>query len=83
MPHAINPNAEKSSLSIYINKQGIQWDEKRNVKLVIMFIISQEDSYMFNSVFDGLIEILNDYRFVNQLIDVENYDEFKEIIQNL
>lgn len=83
MPHAINPNAEKSSLSIYINKQGIQWDEKRNVKLVIMFIISQEDSYIFNSVFDGLIEILNDYRFVNQLIDVENYDEFKEIIQNL
>ncbi|WP_283657309.1 PTS sugar transporter subunit IIA [Paenibacillus sp. RC343] len=75
IPHAIKMESRKTGMFIYLNPNGIKWDNF-NVKIVLLITVSGEDRKIFRDVFDALATILTDDKHVNLLSSVHSFDHF-------
>ncbi|MGG0824444.1 PRD domain-containing protein [Paenibacillus turicensis] len=75
LPHAIKMESRKTGMFIYLNTNGINWDNSI-VKIVLLITVSEDDRKIFRDVFDALATILTDDIHVNLLSSIDNFDNF-------
>lgn len=75
LPHAIKMESRKTGMFIYLNANGINWDNSI-VKIVLLITVSEDDRKIFRDVFDALATILTDDIHVNLLSSIDNFDNF-------
>ena len=82
IPHTMKMTAEKTSISILITSEGIDWCGEI-VKLVVLIAIKPEDADVFSELFEVLVEALTEQANVNFLTTVTNYEEFIQRMKRL
>lgn len=75
LPHAIKMESLKTGMFIYLNTNGVNWDNSI-VKIVLLITVSEDDRKIFRDVFDALATILTDDIHVNLLSSIDNFDNF-------
>lgn len=83
IPHSIKMNALQSCISVYISENGIYWNEdNKNVHIVFLIAINKVDIIVFASLYEALIDLLNNKQTINSLKKCKSFEEFKKIIFN-
>lgn len=75
LPHAIRMESHRTGMFIYLNPNGIKWDNSI-VKIVLLITVSEEDRKKFRDVFDALATILTDDINVNLLSSIDHFENF-------
>jgi lichenan operon transcriptional antiterminator len=67
IPHSLYMDARKTGISVLTSRTPIEWGVGE-VRLVLMFAISQEGRPIFRDVLDELIDVLNDPSNISTLL---------------
>lgn len=78
IPHSILGYARGSRIAIGILEKPINWGNDK-VQLVMMLALGKMTDNEFQSIFDELFDIVNDYEMVLKLINAKNFTEFVNI----
>lgn len=79
IPHPLDNDSEVSSVSVLINKDGIDWGG-RLVKAVFMLSIASTDVEMFSEVFKTISEFCANDSDFEKLINIKSYKEFIDLL---
>lgn len=80
VPHSIEVSTKKSCISVLILDKGVKWGDF-DVKFIILLGIRDTDNHLLKIFFDWLSNIVANPKKFDQLLEVNNYEEFmKEII---
>lgn len=79
IPHSIKMNAERSCISVYICSKGIDWGGKQ-IHIVFLIAINKADRIIFKDVYESLIHLLNHETYLHDMINCENFCNFKDIV---
>ena len=80
VPHSIEVSTKKSCISVLILDRSVKWGEF-DVKFIILLGIRETDNHLLKIFFDWLSSIVANSKKFEQLLEVNNYEEFmKEII---
>lgn len=75
IPHPLGPVAVRTAVSVAIFPEGIEWDSGKQVKLVFMLAISEDQFIDSMLIYDFLTNILDD-DIIEKISQCENYNEF-------
>ncbi|OFU53274.1 BglG family transcription antiterminator [Aerococcus sp. HMSC10H05] len=81
MPHGDYQYVKRSSISIYINKNGVEWGEE-SVKIIFMFLLSKELKPKLNDIYSFFNKVISSERTLQLLIQADTYQEFIKVLQN-
>jgi len=76
LPHPIKAISKVSFISTIIIKDGIDWFDRKPVKLILYIGINPNDKKRIKEVFSLLSEISSNENLIDSLIESRNYDEF-------
>lgn len=82
IPHSIENNAFKSSISVLINNTGIIWGDNI-AKIILLITTSNTDQTKFHELYEALIPIFTNEENINKLLTVSSFRQFKSIILDL
>lgn len=82
IPHSIKMSAPKTMMGIYIQPEGIDWDQQ-TVKIVILISVSRRDSAIFRKLYEGLVDTLSEPKNLNIVVNAQTYEELKAAILSL
>ncbi|MGJ0776379.1 BglG family transcription antiterminator [Faecalicoccus pleomorphus] len=80
IPHAIELDPPISKVAILINDKPFLW-EREKVRLVILLSIRKELFKDFETIFEGMYEILSDESTVFSILKVKTYQEFIRLLR--
>lgn len=80
IPHPMKMGAYKTSISVYIDADGIEWDKKHVVNIVCMIAFNRIDTKQFHELYESLILLFNENSFIYELRKCKNYEDFKQIL---
>src|SRR5699024_1122094 len=80
MPHGDYQYVKRSSISIYINKNGVEWGEE-SVKIIFMFLLSKELKPKLNDIYSFFNKVISSERTLQLLIQADTYQEFIKVLQ--
>lgn len=84
VPHPIEGMGDFSKVGILITPQGIDWDEtSQDVKLTILMIPDRFGNNHLDEVSKALVPIIENQDFLNDIINVDNFNAFKQTIIKL
>ena len=75
IPHSMKMSAKKTAFNIYINPEGITWDDKQ-VYLVLMMCFNKNQRHIFNEIYEPITITLSEKSNIKKLIESHNYGEF-------
>lgn len=75
VPHSLGNNAKRSFISVALFKEPIVWDTKE-IQMVILIGVHSDTRNVFSQIFDGLVEIVSEPKYLNELILSSSYEEF-------
>lgn len=78
-PHGNPDFVNKSSVLILTNKKAVNWDYEK-VSIMLMVNINRKDILDIRTIFNFIYEISQDKDFVTDLLKVDGYKEFLELI---
>lgn len=81
IPHSFETNALNSGVCVVICNKGIKWNAQL-VNIVLMIAMNSSDSISFYSLYEAILNLLNNDTINNKLQMVKTFDEFKAIIMN-
>ncbi|MBQ1877205.1 MAG: PTS sugar transporter subunit IIA [Erysipelotrichaceae bacterium] len=81
IPHPLNNTSKVSSIAISIHPTPVKWGDN-DVNLVIMLSISEQDNNLFSKVFDIIAKPISDDQVLQQLLTIDNYDDFIDYLTN-
>lgn len=79
IPHSINCTAQKSCITFLSIKEPVRWGVN-NVRLVILFGISNKDKKMKKYFFDWISELITDSNKINSLVNSKTNDDYLRIL---
>lgn len=82
MPHSMQMNAEKTTISITINDKPQVWSDS-SVQIIAMITMNEQERKEFRHIFDSFINVLSEVENVHRLVQSETYDEFIEILSSM
>ncbi|GGB38911.1 transcriptional antiterminator [Lentibacillus populi] len=77
MPHSMKRNAIRTGISILIQEEPVQWDEKY-VSIIVLIAVNKEDSHIFGDILENFINILSEEKNIGILSQSKDYDDFSE-----
>lgn len=80
MPHGMTEFINKSTLAIYVNKNGIQWGNQQ-VKIVFFIAFTHKDIDNLNQVYVAFNALVSDQQMLERLINAQQKEEIIEIIK--
>ncbi|WP_066497770.1 BglG family transcription antiterminator [Abyssisolibacter fermentans] len=80
LPHSCKLDAKKSALQIIINDRPMLWNDEY-IKVIVMIVISDKDSYHFHIIYDLITKIFSDSKIVKQILMVKDLKSFIDIFQ--
>ncbi|XXF65584.1 PTS sugar transporter subunit IIA [Thermoanaerobacterium thermosaccharolyticum] len=81
IPHSILGYAIGSHIAIGILEKPINWGNDK-VQLVMMLALEKMNGNEFQSIFNELFDVANDYEMVLKLTNAKNITEFVNILKN-
>lgn len=81
LPHAIEMSADKTGISIILNDRPVKW-ENHYVQVIIMIVMNQDDMKKFRQLFDFMIDTFSNQEKLNNLLKVNDYEEFIDELFN-
>ncbi len=81
IPHAAKMTSEQSSIAVYINSDGILWDDKV-VKIVFMISVSLHETKSFIKLYEAVISLFDNNDIIERVLHIHSFSEFKKIILN-
>lgn len=75
IPHSMTMEAQRTGMSVLINPNSINWNEKK-VRMVIMLCFSPDERSLFQEIFEPLTNILTNPIHFEKIIKSQNYEEF-------
>lgn len=75
VPHSFNMDASKTSMSILIAPNGIQWDDHNIVHIILLFAIKKEERALFFNIFDSIVTKLIEPQYNEAVIKSKSLDE--------
>ncbi|MEG0959140.1 MAG: PTS sugar transporter subunit IIA [Erysipelotrichaceae bacterium] len=75
IPHAMEFLARKSTISVFINPNGIQWGDSQ-VKIVFLSAINKQNVTNLRIIYDFIIDIVSDSNHFLKLAQAKNIEEF-------
>lgn len=82
VPHALSARAQKSFIAFAIFDEQIPWNET-SVTMVVMLGISKDSGREFAEIFDYLVDILSEEKYVKRLNASADYEQFQKILITL
>ena len=83
IPHSMRMNAYKTKIYVWINPDGIKWNNDTTVKIILLLTTNQDERSEFKLIFQFLTKIFIDQTTVDKLSYVSSYDEFiSELMKN-
>lgn len=79
IPHAKMDYVNKPSISVYINKDGINWGTGV-ARIVFLFLLNEENRNDINDVYTYFNRIIDSKQLLSNLINAENYNDFIKIL---
>lgn len=79
VPHSFESDTLESFIAFATCKNPVSWGDKR-VSFVVLIGVTDERRRLFSEVFDLLIDILSETKYVHRLIAAKNYNEFLQIL---
>lgn len=80
MPHAEIPNDNKPVIYIYINKNGILWENEK-VNIVFLFLLNESVKQELDDIYSFFYEVISSEITLHKLINVKSYEGFVEILK--
>lgn len=80
IPHPMKMGAYKTSIAVYIDADGIEWDKNHVVNIVCMIAFNRIDNKKFHELYESLIMLFNENSFIYELRKCKSYEDFKQIL---
>ncbi|MXQ52691.1 BglG family transcription antiterminator [Shimazuella alba] len=77
VPHSMHMNAAKTGICIIILDRPVNWG-KEKVQVIVMISINRQQRELFSPFFEGVINILSEWKNVHELIKAKDYDDFMD-----
>lgn len=81
IPHSVDMDAYKTSISVAISKKGIQW-ENNTVHIVLLLAINKTDKQNFRILYESLISLFGEDSMIQNLRNCTSFEEFESLIFN-
>ena len=82
VPHSMHMDAAKTGICINILDRPVDWG-KEKVQIIVMISINKQQRELFSPFFEGVINILSEWRNVHELIKAKDYNDFMEKMMRL
>ncbi|OMI24987.1 transcriptional antiterminator [Bacillus haynesii] len=82
VPHSMHMDAAKTGICIIILDRPVNWG-KEKVQIIVMISINKQQRELFSPFFEGVINILSEWRNVHELIKAKDYNDFMEKMMRL
>ena len=79
IPHAMDFIAKKTMMSIFINPNGIKWNNS-TVKIIVLGALNKKNVVYLRIIYDFIIEMLSDPDCFSKLIEARSINEFQSIL---
>lgn len=79
IPHTVDMNAIKTSISVCISKKGIQWG-KNTVYIVLLLAINKADRRQFRYLYESLISIFTENNIVQEVRNCNSFKQFENFV---
>ncbi len=84
VPHSLSVNALHSFISIAICTPPLSWgNSHRNVKIVLLLGVAENERKTFSHIFDFLVNILSDSNNIRKLAQAEQFSSFLATMDNI
>jgi lichenan operon transcriptional antiterminator len=80
IPHPLNMKANKTGIFVVIDHDGIQWHSSTKVNIACFIATSKANQKVFSIVLQNLINILSVKENVDQILKVDNYEDFLSVL---
>ncbi len=77
VPHSMHMDAAKTGICIIILNRPVNWG-KEKVQVIVMISINKQQRELFSLFFEGVINILSEWKNVNELIKAKDYDDYMD-----
>lgn len=82
LPHSIHMDAAKTAVAMMVNPLGIDWNERNDVKIVIMIAINKYERVLYQDFYNSLVELFSDEKVLNSISKIKTISEFFDIVSN-
>lgn len=79
IPHSVDMNAIKTSISVAISKKGFQWDSNI-VNVVFLLAINKADKQNFRYLYESLISLFSDDEIIQEVKNCKQFKDFENLI---
>ena len=79
IPHAMDFIAKKTVMSVFINPNGIQWNDS-NVKIVFLSALSKKNISYLRILYDFIIDMVSEPICFSKLIQATSLENFESIL---
>lgn len=80
LPHPMELCATDTKVVVALLDTPIKWNESNSIQIVFMLVIKQGEMQDFEHLYDIFIEIINDNKLEQKIIDSRTYDEFINVL---
>ncbi len=82
VPHSVEMDALKTSVSVLIDPSGIGWGEK-TVNVVLMMSIQAHDHAEFTQLYEALIAVFSNEEYIHMICNCRTFKEYKSTLLSL
>ncbi|WP_263706156.1 BglG family transcription antiterminator [Shouchella tritolerans] len=82
VPHSMHMDAAKTGICLIILDRPVTWG-KEKVQVIVMISINKQQREVFSPFFEGVINILSEWKNVHELIKAKDYDDFMDKMMKL
>ncbi|WP_042147956.1 BglG family transcription antiterminator [Paucisalibacillus sp. EB02] len=82
VPHSMQMNAIRSSISIVLNEKPLKWGS-HTVQIIALIAINKSERKVFRDIYDNFIRIISEPENVHLLLQSKNYDSFIDSLLSL
>lgn len=82
IPHSIEMDAFRTTVSVMICKEGIVWGGQV-VHIILLMSISRENHEEFSMLYEALVSMFSDNENIRQLVECRTFDEFQKTMFTL
>ncbi len=81
IPHSVDMNAVKTSITIAISKSGFQW-AGNTVYLIFLLAINKADKTAFRELYESLVSLFGDKNTIQEARACNSFKDFEQLIYN-
>ena len=82
IPHPMELKSIKTKICVAILDNPILWNKNDTIKVVMMLAINKDDYFEMNSIYDVLINVINNPELKDKLYSCSNFDNFSKTIKS-